>query len=202
MSNDGYMAIRVCESVSSRPRRHGCFGEGEKRRRRSGMRSGLEFRCDCGAAMMIPYEQLTGVEHLARFLEEQAAAKRSFHLTLTRRIVAAHGSVGRRCALDFRIARVAHDSATRVALFRAGYCDTACAPSARQPRRRPRRVPARAAPRGPGGVGFVYGIAPGTVEPADPCRSAREKRLEHQRHPDHALDADWIGGLIAAVRPG
>lgn len=38
---------------------------------------GLEFRCDCGATMMIPYEQLTGVEHLARWLDEQAVAKRS-----------------------------------------------------------------------------------------------------------------------------
>lgn len=29
MSNDGYMAICVLESVSSRPRRHDWFGEGE-----------------------------------------------------------------------------------------------------------------------------------------------------------------------------
>jgi hypothetical protein len=36
---------------------------------------GLEFRCDCGATMLIPDEQLSGVEHLARFLEEQATAK-------------------------------------------------------------------------------------------------------------------------------
>ena len=36
---------------------------------------GLEFRCDCGATMFIPYAQLSGVEHLARFLEGQAAAK-------------------------------------------------------------------------------------------------------------------------------
>ena len=30
---------------------------------------GLEFGCDCGATMFIPYAQLSGVEHLARFLE-------------------------------------------------------------------------------------------------------------------------------------
>jgi hypothetical protein len=36
---------------------------------------GLEFRCDCGATMFIPYEQLSGVEHLARFLEEQSGAR-------------------------------------------------------------------------------------------------------------------------------
>jgi hypothetical protein len=36
---------------------------------------GLEFRCDCGATMFIPYAQLSGVEHLARFVERQAAAK-------------------------------------------------------------------------------------------------------------------------------
>jgi hypothetical protein len=36
---------------------------------------GLEFRCDCGATMFIPYVQLSGVEHLARFLERQTAAK-------------------------------------------------------------------------------------------------------------------------------
>lgn len=35
---------------------------------------GLEFRCDCGATMFIPYAQLSGVEHLARFLEGQATA--------------------------------------------------------------------------------------------------------------------------------
>lgn len=28
---------------------------------------GLEFRCDCGATMFIPYEQLSGAEHRARF---------------------------------------------------------------------------------------------------------------------------------------
>ena len=36
---------------------------------------GLEFRCECGATMFIPYAQLSGVEHLARFLEGQATAK-------------------------------------------------------------------------------------------------------------------------------
>lgn len=30
---------------------------------------GLQFGCDCGATMFIPYAQLSGVEHLARFLE-------------------------------------------------------------------------------------------------------------------------------------
>ena len=37
---------------------------------------GLEFRCECGATMFIPYEQLSGAEHLARFHEGQARAKR------------------------------------------------------------------------------------------------------------------------------
>jgi hypothetical protein len=46
---------------------------------------GLEFRCDCGATMLIPYEQLSGVEHLARFFEEQAAAKRSHRRSLSAR---------------------------------------------------------------------------------------------------------------------
>lgn len=36
---------------------------------------GLEFRCECGTTMFIPYAHLSGVEHLARFLEGQAAAK-------------------------------------------------------------------------------------------------------------------------------
>jgi len=159
------------------------------------MPSGLEFRCDCGATMMIPYEQLTGVEHLTRFLEEQAAAKSSH-----RRSSSARGQTTRERRAPRRPwRRILPPDAYSAHSCSARKCRTACAPSARQPRRRPRRAPARAAPDG---VGFVYGIAPGTVEPADPCRSAREKRLKHQRHPDHALDADWIGGLIAAVRPG
>ena len=46
---------------------------------------GLEFRCDCGATMSIPYEQFSGVEHLARFLDEQAAAKKSPRRSLSAR---------------------------------------------------------------------------------------------------------------------
>ena len=36
---------------------------------------GLELRCECGETTLIPYEQLSGVEHLIRFIEGQAAGK-------------------------------------------------------------------------------------------------------------------------------
>ncbi len=54
---------------------------------------GLEFRCDCGATMFIPYGQLSGVEHLARFLEGRAAAKTESGIP--RRRLPAHGSAPR-----------------------------------------------------------------------------------------------------------
>ena len=36
---------------------------------------GLELRCECGETTLIPYEQLSGVEHLIQFIEGQAAGK-------------------------------------------------------------------------------------------------------------------------------
>jgi len=53
---------------------------------------GLELRCDCGETTLIPYEQLSGIEHLVRFAEAQGADRRR------------KGSVGRRSSTARRAA--------------------------------------------------------------------------------------------------